>query len=184
MKRTLLMAAMVLGLSLIGAHAAWAFGWKDVVKMHQAGIADSLIIQKIDHSGKRFHLESKELRALHEAGVSDEIISVMLDTEDRYAPGGPYYEGDTYHSPRVYLGFGYYHGYPYYYDGYPWYYGGYRYYGSYPRYYGGYYGGHYGGYYHGYTRYPSRERWGGYAPNYGNSRTRTQVGPDTKQRRR
>ena len=83
MKRILITAAMVVGLSLVTAHGAWAFGWKDVVKMHQDGVADSLIIQKIDHSGKRFHLEAKEIHALKEADVSDEVISAMLATEDQ-----------------------------------------------------------------------------------------------------
>jgi hypothetical protein len=182
MKRILIVAAMVVGLSLVTAHGAWAFGWKDVVKMHQDGIADSLIIQKIDHSGKRFHLEAKEIHALKEADVSDEVISAMLATEDQVEPDDYDYYGGYYHGPRVYLGFDYYHPYSWY--------GGYRSYGYYPRYYGPYYGRYYGrsygGYYRGYTpRYRSYERYGGHSyPNYGTTRTRTTVGSDTKNRRR
>lgn len=180
MKRILLAAAVGVLLSLTTAQGAWAFGWKDVRRMHQDGIADSLIIQKIEHSGKRFHLEAKEIHALKEADVSDEVIAAMLETEDRYEPRDSYYDdyGYYYHPPRVYLGlgFGYYHSYPWYYDGYP-YYGGYRYYGRYPRY--------YGGHSYGYTpRYRSYERYGGHAyPNYGTSRARTHVGPSTKRGR-
>ncbi|MGE5175912.1 MAG: hypothetical protein ACM3JJ_05990, partial [Hyphomicrobiales bacterium] len=165
---------------------AWAFGWKDVVKMHRDGVADSLIIQKIEHSGKRFHLEAKQIHSLMEADVSDEVISAMLRTEDQYEPRDEYYGGyygdDYYHSPRVYLGFDYYRPYSWYYGTYGPYYGTY---GYTPRYYGGRYYG-YGGYSHGYTpRYRSYERYGGHAyPDYGTSRTRTYVGPSTKGRRR
>ncbi len=94
MKRILLLAAMALALCAFTARGAWAFGVKDVVAMHQAGIADSLIVQKIRHSGAVFHLNSKDLVALHEAGVSDRVVAAMLRTEDRndyYRAYYPYY---------------------------------------------------------------------------------------------
>ncbi|HEX7078286.1 MAG TPA: hypothetical protein VF363_07690 [Candidatus Eisenbacteria bacterium] len=171
MKRMLLLGVVGMMVVLFVPRDAWAFGWKDVLKMHEDGIADSLIIQKIDHSGKTFRLEARDLHRLKEAGVSDGVISAMLRTEDRYDER-VYYDDDYYGGythPRVYvgLGFGYYGGY--------WpYYGGYwpRYYGS--RYYGGrYYGGHY---YtpRSYSRYPS--------PSYGTARTRTEVNGGGKSR--
>src|SRR5512134_3939989 len=50
MKRFVLcLAAGSLALILF-APTASAFGWKDVVRMHRAGIADSLIVQKIEYS--------------------------------------------------------------------------------------------------------------------------------------
>lgn len=161
MKRTLVAVAV----SLIGflslPHAASAFGWKDVVRMHEDGIADSLIIQKIDHSGKSFSLKPGQINSLKEAGVSDEVISAMLATEDR--DDYDRYD-DPYYRPRAYVGFGfrYYDGWPYY--GSP-YYGGY---GSY-RYHRDYYG-----------RYDYRPRYYGYyrhSPNYGTQRQRTYVTP-------
>ena len=80
MKRILLIGSFGLLLSFISVHGAWAFGLKDVVQMHGDGIADSLIIQKIDHSGKTFHLDARDMHELKQAGVSDEVISAMLQT--------------------------------------------------------------------------------------------------------
>jgi hypothetical protein len=133
MKRILLLAAAALVLSLLAPGGAWAFGTKDVVQMHRDGIADSLIIQKIHYSGKTFHLEASDIRALKGAGVSDEIISAMLATEERYDRDYGYYYP---YYPRVVVGFGYYgyHGYPGYYSpfyGRPW---------PVRRFYSGYYG--------------------------------------------
>jgi hypothetical protein len=141
MKRIVLVAAAGLFLLMGSSHHAWAFNVRDVVAMHQDGIPDSLIIQKIRHSGTTFHLGAKDLRALREAGVADEIVSAMLRTEDRgYAYGYDHYPYDYYpdyyyHSWPVSLsfGFGYYRPYyrPYYrsfyrpyYRGAPSYYGG------------------------------------------------------------
>ena len=127
---------------LVFAPLASAFGWKDVVKMHRAGIADSLIIQKIEYSGKVFHLDADEIAKLAEEGVSDEVISAMLRTEaeeydDDY---DRHYDRDYYYPHRrAYVGWGYYYPryYPYYSHGYyPYYgyYGGYRYPRSYELY--------------------------------------------------
>ena len=123
MKRILLLGAVGLMVSLFLPHSAWAFGWKDVLKMHEDGISDSLIIQKIEHSGKSFSLNPRDLHALKEGGVSDGVISAMLRTEDRNDYEGEYYGYD--HS-RVYvgLGFGYYGGYRRYCGGYWPYYSG------------------------------------------------------------
>ncbi len=185
MKRIVL--ALVAGslFCLVSAQGAWALSWKDVASLHQDGVADSLIIQKIIYSGQVFQLEAKDIRDLKKAGVSDEVISVMLRTEAQgegdnggYAESGDYH-GDTSSHVYVGLGFGYYGGYygPYYggYAPYP-YYGGYygRYYAPYyrshyyPRYRTGYYGRP--GYNYGYARPRSNG-------NYGNARPRYNYGP-------
>src|SRR5262245_35743455 len=116
MKRILLFAAVVSLISALGAGGAWAFGVKDVVRMHRDGVADSLILQKIKHSGKEFHLDADDLRSLKQAGVSDAVVSAMLATEDRNDRGygyGPYYYPHYAYHPYYYDP--YYSYYPYYY---------------------------------------------------------------------
>jgi hypothetical protein len=92
--------------------------------MHRDGVADTLIILKIQHSGARFHLEAADLQRLQEAGVSPAVVGTMLATEDHgqaandsgpyYYPIYPYYDpyGPTFY-PRVFVGFDYY-AYPHY----------------------------------------------------------------------
>jgi hypothetical protein len=111
MKRILVVLAAASLLLLVHPGHAWAFGVKDVITMSRAGIADSLIVEKIDHSGKKFDLDTKDLVALTRAGVSDPVIVAMLRTEDRgkaphYAAIYPWwpYEYPWY----VGLGYGYY----------------------------------------------------------------------------
>jgi len=148
MKRILLFAFTTLVLSLFSAPGVSAFGLKDVLKMNGDGIADSLIVLKIQGSGKSFHLSADDMHALKEAGVSGEVISAMLRTEARdrgrdYYDYGGYYPY-TYPYTHVFLGFGarhyytpYYWSYrfpryrPYYANPYPRNYGNYRYRGSY-----------------------------------------------------
>ncbi len=164
MKRILLFAVTALIVSLFSAPGVWAFGMKDVLKMNEDGIADSLIILKIQNSGKTFHLDANDMRALHKAGVSDEVISTMLRTEGRdrdedyYGHGGYYPYAYPYPYSHVFLGFGYRHYYsPYY--------GGYRL----PRYrphYTNPYSGNYGN-----TRY--RGSYGSRLPSGGHSGTRS-----------
>jgi hypothetical protein len=180
MRRMFLIGAVGLLVSFIPVHGAWAFGLKDVVRMHQDGIEDSLIIEKIDHSGKNFDLDARDMRELKQAGVSDEVISAMLQTEDREDESDSYYYDGYYAHPRVSvgLGFGSYFG-PYwpYYGGYGRY-GHYRYHGYYaPRYYG----------YH----YYGRPGYGYSGPGYGTTRQRyynysrpatPQTGPVTRHR--
>ena len=84
MKRILLLGAAGLLLSLLTPHGAWAFGTKDVLQMHKDGIADSLIIQKIEYSGKTFHLDAEDMHALKQEGVSDDVISAMLAADNIY----------------------------------------------------------------------------------------------------
>src|SRR5262245_15287016 len=112
MKRILLFAAVALAATLVYAPGAWAFGKKDVVKMTHDGVEDSLIVLKIENSGKTFHLDADDIHDLQDAGVSDEVISAMLRTEGRdrdddyYGYGYPY--GHYYYPySRFYLGFGY-----------------------------------------------------------------------------
>jgi len=144
-------------LLLLSTSAASAFGLKDVLRMHKDGIDDSLIIQKIEYSGKTFHLDADDMHKLKEAGVSDKVISAMLRTEARYEDDEYYDRGYDYyyhHYPRtrLYVGFGHGGYYPYY-----------GYYGSYwyPRHYS---------YYspRSYRTYPQGQ--------YGNTRYRGQVG--------
>ena len=89
---------------------SWAFGVKDVVAMSQYGIPDSLIIEKIHHSGTQFDLDARDLLALKAAKVSDDVVVAMLRTEDR-AQAAIYYDGRYWpYDPRWYVGFnlGYY----------------------------------------------------------------------------
>ena len=177
MKRILLPVLFALALFLISASAASAFGLKDVVRMHEDGIADSLIIQKIVYSGKTFHLDADDLHALKEAGVSDEGISALLRTEAEYDSRDGYYDygydrGYYYPHARVYLGFGL-----GYYDSWWPYYGGYWYRGYSPYY--PYYSRYYGGYHHDYDRYYFRRGYTGYRTptgQWGDTRYRGQVG--------
>jgi hypothetical protein len=158
MKRILAIAVAILLVSLFAASGASASDVQDVIHMHGAGIADSLIIQKIHYSGKVFHLDAKDLYYLKQAGVSDEIISVMLATEQQkeqpnhggyYYPPYPYVYpyyaypyGPYYPSFVVRLGFNY----------------GYGHYGPYP---------YYGRVYRGYYGYPTSHYGGGYRGYYG-----------------
>jgi hypothetical protein len=125
MKRISLFAVTGLLLFLFTASVASAFGVKDVLKMNRDEIPDSLIILKIENSGKTFHLSADDMRALHDAGVSDEVISALLRTEGRdrdYGSGDYYYPYSypyySYPYGHVFLGFGYRHYYSPYYGGY------------------------------------------------------------------
>jgi hypothetical protein len=164
MKRTLLLAAAGLLLILVSASTASAFGTKDVLRMTKDGVPDSLIIQKIEYSGKTFHLDAEDMHVLRDGGVSDGVISAMLRTEapdgrdDGYGYGdGGYYYPSPYPYGHVSLGFGFYN------------YGGYRYYGHHSYYGSPYYGGY------GYPR--SHSHYGTpYSGNYGNQRYRGSYG--------
>jgi hypothetical protein len=123
MNRLLILGSAVLLLTLLAAPGASAFGWKDVIQMHQDSISDELIIEKVNHSGKAFSLDAGELRELKAAGVSDRVITAMLRTEDRgddsdygyrgscTRPYSSYYGYDPYYTwyprSRVYVGFGF-----------------------------------------------------------------------------
>ncbi|TMQ56940.1 MAG: hypothetical protein E6K76_11865 [Candidatus Eisenbacteria bacterium] len=163
MKRILLFVITGLLLVLFSAPEASAFGSKDVLKMHKDGIADSLIILKIENSGKTFHLGADDMHALQKAGLSDEVISTMLRTEGRdrgqdYYGHGDYYPYTyTYPYPHVFLGFGFHHYCTPYYGGYRFY--RYRPHFAYP------YSGNYGNY-----RY--RGSYGSRQPSVGGSGTR------------
>jgi hypothetical protein len=173
MKRILLLLLAGLLAFLVSAPAASAFGLKDVLQMHQDGIADSLIVQKIEYSGKTFHLDADDMRALKEAGVSDEVVSAMLRTEAR-GDGEDYYDDSygygyySYPHTRLYLGFGLGGYYPY-----GWHHGAYWY----PRYHP-----YYSNRYHGIYRYRGHYGYWGYmgyrvpTGRWGDTRHREQVG--------
>ena len=140
MRRILLFTVIGFTLLLFSASGAFAFGTKDVVKMTDDGIADNIIILKIENSGKTFRLNADDIHKLKADGVSDEVISAMLKTEgrDRYEDDYGYYDNGYYYYPhpyysypysRLYVGFGYRSG-----GYYSPYYGGHRRYSSYPRY--------------------------------------------------
>src|SRR2546426_12394412 len=102
--------------SAVLAHSAWAFGTKDVLQMYRDGIPDSLILQKIRHSGTTFHLSARDVRDLRQTGVPDKVVLEMLATEDQPAPPypywpyyHPYYSYYPYYPyyPRVVVGFGF-----------------------------------------------------------------------------
>ncbi len=141
MKQFIILGAALLLLAVLPSHAR-AFGWKDVIQMHQDSISDELILEKIQHGGKAFHLDADDLRELKHAGISDKVITAMLrteDTEDDYGPGyqhpyvGAYpYYNYPYYGSRLSLNFGF--------GG-----GGYRGYG---------YGGGHGGWSRGHGGYP------------------------------
>lgn len=169
MKRILIIAATGFLLLVLVAPAASAFGVKDVIRMTGDEIPDSLIILKIENSGKTFRLDADDMRKLRQAGVSDEVVSAMLRTEGRdrdYEGYGDYY-GHPYVRPypRLFLGFGYHSyyrpyraGYGYWGYGYPRYRSYYRPYSSQP------YSGNYGT-----TRY--RGSYGSRQPSTGSSGT-------------
>ena len=83
LRRTLISGAVALLFCVVLAPHARAFGVNDVIQMHQDGISDDLILEKIQHSGKVFHLDAGDLRDLKKAGIPDSVITVMLRTEDR-----------------------------------------------------------------------------------------------------
>lgn len=127
MKRFLVVMVVAMGFFLLTPLTAFAFGVKDVEAMSHEGIPDSLIVQKIEHSGAVFHLNAKDLHQLQQAGVSNEVVGAMLRTEDAHrtpeyygyygAPWWPYYSyGDPWWPGRpawsLGLDFGYYR--PYY----------------------------------------------------------------------
>ena len=122
MKRILVVASAVALAMALSAGSAWAFGLKDVIRMHEYGVPDSLIIIKIQHSGVQFHLNTKDLVQLQQLKISPEVVGAMLKTEHHGGSadtpvyvypwsdpiGPPFY-------PGVGLGFHYYYGHPYYY---------------------------------------------------------------------
>jgi hypothetical protein len=128
MKRLIIGAGEVLLGLMLWASAALAFGMNDVMKMHDYGVADSLIVLKIQHSGARFHLDPGDLAKLQKAGISNEVVGAMLATEKPEPPvePAPVYAYDPWYSmdpwypfgppfyPRVSVGWGYHYlGHPY-----------------------------------------------------------------------
>ena len=99
LKRILIPGVAALLLTLFLAPHASAFGVGDVIQMHQDGISDDLILEKIQHSGKVFHLDAGDMRDLKKAGVPDSVITAMLRTEDRD-------EGDDTDHSTTYVGVG------------------------------------------------------------------------------
>ena len=141
MKHIFASATAALLITLVVAPGARALDLQDVLQMHRDGIPDSLILEKVEHGTRVFHLEAADLREMKEAGVSDRVISAMLRTEDRYSRATQY--GDYYYPRPGAMGGG---DYAYHGGGYVPYYGGYC-----APYFGGYCAPYFGGY-----RYPYR----------------------------
>ena len=118
MKRILTLGAVAL-LTFLVSTPARAFDWKDIAQMQRDGISDELVLEKIQHSGKVFHLDADDLHELKSAGVSDKVLTAMLRTEDQedlgydhpqYAypyPVHPCVYRNPYYGPRVSLNFGF-----------------------------------------------------------------------------
>lgn len=109
----------------------------EVVRMSKAGIADSVITEKIRSDGVARRPTADDVVALKKEGLSDAVIDAMLT-----ATVAPEQTVEVVYDYPSY-GYGYY---PSYYYGYPY---------AYP-YYSGYYYGHYGYYPYHYGYYPYR----------------------------
>lgn len=55
----------------------------DVIRWHDRGDRDEVIIDRVDRSGTVFHLSSRDENQLRDAGVSEEVIRSMKDTARR-----------------------------------------------------------------------------------------------------
>jgi hypothetical protein len=55
----------------------------DVLTLKQAGISDSLIIEKIRSSPVKFELGTTDLVALKKSGLADAVIAAMLEASRR-----------------------------------------------------------------------------------------------------
>ena len=80
MKRVLFVATLVL-LMVLSPAGVRAFGVRDVIKLHQQQVSDSLIVLAIQNSRQVVHVTSDDFRRLKQAGVSDEVMSAMLRSE-------------------------------------------------------------------------------------------------------
>src|SRR5436305_688651 len=59
---------------------------EEVVKLHNAGFADDVIITKIRKNAKPFNLSTDELVDLKKAGISDTVVRFLLDPAQPYSP--------------------------------------------------------------------------------------------------
>jgi len=69
---------------------------EEVVKMHDAGFSDDVLITQIKKNGKGFHLNTDEMLDLKKAGLSESVINFLVDPSRPYTPaaapagaGGP-----------------------------------------------------------------------------------------------
>lgn len=56
---------------------------EDVIRWHDRGDRDEVIMDRVDRSGTVFHLSSRDENQLRDAGVSEEVIRSMKDTARR-----------------------------------------------------------------------------------------------------
>src|SRR5215469_6450129 len=59
---------------------------EEVVKMHDAGFSDDVVITQIRKNGKGFHLNTDEMLDLKKAGLSDSVIRFLVDPSQPYTP--------------------------------------------------------------------------------------------------
>lgn len=75
MKRTILLLA---ALALPALAAAQQITKEDVMKLHQAGCGDDLILTYLGSKGATLALSAEDVAALKGAGVSDRVIGMIL----------------------------------------------------------------------------------------------------------
>lgn len=56
-------------------------GISDIVVLAQAGVSDTVIIEKIRRTGSVFTLSAEEVGALRQEGVSAKVVNYMLNTK-------------------------------------------------------------------------------------------------------
>jgi len=59
---------------------------EEVVKMHDAGFTDDVLITQIRKNGKAFHLNTDEMLDLRKAGLSNDVINFLVDPSRPYVP--------------------------------------------------------------------------------------------------
>lgn len=88
MKRFL--TAILVGLAIPAV--ASALTTRDVIKLHDSGVGDQVIMSQIESSGDVFRLTVDDILELRQAGVSDNVITFMINTgknaDDSIRSGG------------------------------------------------------------------------------------------------
>jgi len=118
-----------LGLALAGCQTlgkdrkAQTLGLDEIVRLHQNGVSDEDIIEKIQATGSNYRLNSDQVVRLREQGLSPELVDYLMQTaiddairqgrqfERLRSPAFPWWYGSPWGDP--YYGFGYS---PYFYD--------------------------------------------------------------------
>ena len=91
---------------------------EDIIRMSDAGISDSVIVQMLDASGESFQLRPRDVIALSDSGVSEYVISAMMQPKSSPQGNGEYTDYGGSYYPYYYYNPYWGWGYPYYS---PWY---------------------------------------------------------------